>query len=150
MTVTLTREYFDENLLLTFQILSLIMTGISDKVKRTIFVIAGTIFLIIGFIGVVIPVLPTTPFLLLAAACYIRGSKRIHNWMINNSIFGDFVKNYMEKKGITIKQKVTTLIFLWLTITISIYYFIESFPIIILLFVIAIAVSVHILRIRTL
>lgn len=126
------------------------MTDISDKVKRTIFVIVGTIFLIIGFIGVVIPVLPTTLFLLLAATYYIRGSKRIHYWMINNGVFGDFVKKYMEKKGITIKLKVTSLIFLWLTITISIYYLIDNFPIIILLFVIAIAVSVHILRIRTL
>jgi len=126
------------------------MTGISDKVKRIIFVIAGTLFLIIGLIGIIIPVLPTTPFLLLAAACYIRGSKRIHNWMINNSLFGDFVKNYLERKGITIRQKITSLLFLWLTITISIYYLIDSFPIIILLFVIAIAVSVHILRIRTL
>ena len=126
------------------------MTGISDKVKRIIFVIAGTLFLIIGLIGIIIPVLPTTPFLLLAAACYIRGSKRIHYWMINNKVFGDFVKNYMERKGITFKQKVTTLIFLWLTIIISIYYFINNFPIIITLFVVAIAVSVHILRIRTL
>ena len=126
------------------------MTGISDKVKRIIFVIAGTLFLIIGLIGIIIPVLPTTPFLLLAAACYIRGSKRIHNLMINNSLFGDFVKNYLERKGITIRQKITSLLFLWLTITISIYYLIDSFPIIILLFVIAIAVSVHILRIRTL
>jgi uncharacterized membrane protein YbaN (DUF454 family) len=126
------------------------MISISDKVKRTLFVIIGTLFLIIGFIGVVIPVLPTTPFLLLAAACYIRGSKRIHNWMINNSIFGDFVKNYMERKGITVKQKIITLMFLWLTIIISIYYLIDSIPITIALFVIAIAVSAHILRIRTL
>lgn len=126
------------------------MISISDRVKRTLFVIIGTLFLIIGFIGVVIPVLPTTPFLLLAAACYIRGSKRIHNWMINNSILGDFVKNYMERKGITVKQKIITLMFLWLTIIISIYYFIDSIPITIALFVIAIAVSAHILRIRTL
>lgn len=126
------------------------MTGLTDKVKRILFVIFGTLFLVIGFIGVVIPVLPTTPFLLLAAACYIRGSKRIHNWMINNSIFGDFVRNYMERKGITIKQKIITLTFLWLTIGFSIYYIIDSFLIRIALFIIATAVSLHILLIRTL
>ena len=126
------------------------MTGLTDKVKRILFVIFGTLFLVIGFIGVVIPVLPTTPFLLLAAACYIRGSKRIHNWMINNSIFGDFVRNYMERKGITIKQKLITLTFLWLTIGFSIYYIIDSFLIRIALFIIATAVSLHILLIRTL
>ena len=126
------------------------MSNLSEKVKRIVLVIAGTLFLIIGSVGVVIPVLPTTPFLLLAAACYIRGSKRIHNWMINNSIFGDFIRNYMERRGITIKQKVTTLIVLWLTIVVSIYYFIDDYLIRIVLFIIAVIVSIHIKRIRTL
>jgi len=121
------------------------MRGISDKVKRSLYIFIGTLFLVIGFIGVVIPVLPTTPFLLLAAACYVRGSERIHHWMINNRIFGEFIKNYMEGKGIKPRQKVFTLTFLWLTITFSVFYLIENFVIRILLFLIAIVVSVHIL-----
>ena len=121
------------------------MRGISDKVKRSLYIFIGTLFLVIGFIGVVIPVLPTTPFLLLAAACYVRGSERIHRWMINNRIFGEFIKNYMEGKGIKLRQKVFTLTFLWLTITFSVFYLIENFVIRILLFIIVIVVSVHIL-----
>jgi len=126
------------------------MINLSDKVKRIILVIIGTLSLIIGFIGVVIPVLPTTPFLLLAAACYMRGSKRIHNWMISNSVFGDFIRNYMERKGITIKQKIITISFLWITIGFSMYYLIDSFLIKIALLIIAMAVSIHILLIHTL
>lgn len=126
------------------------MINLSDKVKRIILIIIGTLSLIIGFIGVVIPVLPTTPFLLLAAACYMRGSKRIHNWMINNSVFGDFIRNYMERKGITIKQKIITISFLWITIGFSMYYLIDSFLIKIALLIIAMVVSIHILLIHTL
>jgi uncharacterized membrane protein YbaN (DUF454 family) len=126
------------------------MRGISNKVKRALFVILGTIFLIIGGIGIIIPVLPTTPFLLLAAACYIRGSKRIHHWMINNRIFGEFIRNYMERRGLKTRQKAFTITFLWLTITLSIYYIIEDFLLRILLVLIALAVSVHILMLPTL
>jgi uncharacterized membrane protein YbaN (DUF454 family) len=120
------------------------MKGISDKVKRMLFVIIGTLFLGIGFIGIVIPVLPTTPFLLLAAACYFRGSERLHQWLINNRIFGEFIQNYMEGKGIKTRQKIITIAFLWFMIMLSIIYMVENLIIKGLLIVIAIAVSVHI------
>ena len=122
------------------------MRGTSDKVKRSLYIFVGTLLLVIGSIGVVIPVLPTTPFLLLAAACYIRGSERMHRWMLNNRIFGEFIRNYMEGKGIKPRQKIFTLMFLWLTITFSVFYLIESFVIRISLFLIAMVVSVHILK----
>jgi len=79
------------------------MRGTSDKVKRSLYIFVGTLLLVIGSIGVVIPVLPTTPFLLLAAACYIRSSERMHRWMLNNRIFGEFIRNYREERGITLR-----------------------------------------------
>jgi uncharacterized membrane protein YbaN (DUF454 family) len=126
------------------------MSGFSDKVKRTLFVVIGTLFLIIGAIGILIPILPTTPFLLLAAACYLRGSQRIHRWMLNNRVFGEFIKNYVEKKGIKPNQKAYTILFLWLTIIFSIFYVTKIFFIRILLILIATAVSVHIIKLPTL
>ena len=125
------------------------MRGISDKVKRTIYVFIGTIFLVIGAIGVVIPVLPTTPFLLLAAACYVRGSDRLHHWMINNRIFGEFIRNYREGKGITFRNKLLTIALLWVSISFSALFIIERPMIKALLFLIAIAVSAHILLLPT-
>ena len=125
------------------------MRGISDKVKRTIYVFIGTIFLVIGAIGVVIPVLPTTPFLLLAAACYVRGSDRLHHWMINNRIFGEFIRNYREGKGITFRNKLLTIVFLWVSISFSALFIIERPMIKALLFLIAIAVSAHIVLLPT-
>jgi len=125
------------------------MRGISDKIKRTIYVFAGTIFLVIGAVGVVIPVLPTTPFLLLATACYVRGSDRLHHWLLNNRVFGGFIRNYKEGKGITFRNKLLTTAFLWVTISFSALFIVENPMIQGLLFFIAIAVSVHILLLPT-
>lgn len=126
------------------------MRGVSEKIKRILFIVFGTLFLIIGAIGVFIPVLPTTPFLLLAAACYLRGSERLHRWMINNSVFGEFVRNYMEGRGIRLRQKIFTILFLWLMIIFSIFYVVDSFLLRILVSLIAMAVSVHIIMLPTL
>jgi uncharacterized membrane protein YbaN (DUF454 family) len=123
------------------------MSGLSGKLKRVLFIICGSIFLALGLVGVVLPILPTTPFLILAAACYIRGSERVYKWMITNRIFGEYIKNYLERRGITTRQKVYTLIFLWLMITISTF-FISVFFIKILVFIIAIVVSIHILTLK--
>lgn len=126
------------------------MGGVSERVKRMFLILFGTISLGIGCIGIIIPVLPTAPFLLLATACYLRGSERLHHWMINNSVFGGFIKNYMEGRGIKPRQKFITLAFLWMSITFSALFLIENFIISIMLFLIAIGVSVHILTLPSL
>ena len=125
------------------------MRDISEKLKKILYIFAGTFFLVIGSIGIVIPVLPTTPFLLLAAACYIRGSDRLYHWLINNRIFGEFIRNYKEGKGITLRNKVITTIFLWITISYSALIILKNPLIQGLLFFIAIAVSAHIILLPT-
>lgn len=125
------------------------MRGISDKLKRTIYVLAGTIFLAIGAVGIVIPILPTTPFLLLAAACYVRGSEKLHHWLLNNRVFGEFIRNYEEGKGITLRNKFLTTTFLWITISFSALFMVENQIIQGILFLVAIAVSAHILLLPT-
>ena len=119
--------------------------GVPNSIKRMLFVLVGTLFLAIGFVGIIIPVLPTTPLLLLAAACYLRGSERLHRWMIENRIFGEFIRDYTEGRGIKPRQKVITLAFLWMTIPFSALYLVEYLLVRILLFLIATAVSVHVL-----
>jgi uncharacterized membrane protein YbaN (DUF454 family) len=126
------------------------MKRISERIQRIIFTIFGTLFLILGAIGVFIPVLPTTPFLLLAAACYLRGSERMHRWMINNRVFGDFIRNYMEGRGISPRQKLIIIIFLWVMIIISIYYLIDVFLLRILVLFVAIVISAHIIMLPSL
>ncbi len=122
----------------------------SNRITRLLWTIAGTLFLGLGIIGIVLPILPTTPFLLLAAACYLRGSERMHNWLINHRWFGEFIKNYQEGRGIPIKAKITAIAFLWVTISISAFFFITWTWLRIILFVIAALVSLHILSMKTL
>ena len=73
---------------------------IDNRLFRGILIISGSFFFELGIIGIVIPLLPTTPFLLLAAACYSRSSKKFYNWLLNNKWFGPYITNYLDGKGI--------------------------------------------------
>jgi len=122
----------------------------TNKFFRYLLIIAGTIFLGFGIIGIFLPILPTTPFLLLSAACYARGSQKFYNWLINNKWFGNYIKNYREGRGVPLKFKIFTISLLWLTILGSIYFITNNFLIEIVLIMIAIGVTIHIVTIKTL
>ncbi|NQT81123.1 MAG: YbaN family protein [Candidatus Aminicenantes bacterium] len=113
-------------------------------------ILAGNFFVALGILGIFLPLLPTTPFLLLAAACYIRSSERFYNWLMNNKWLGNYIKNYREKKGIPLKVKVLSLSFLWLTIGYSVFFVVNIFLLRVILILIAIGVTIHVLSIRTL
>jgi hypothetical protein len=116
--------------------------------KRRLLIGAGTLCTGLGIIGIFIPLLPTTPFLLLAAACYMRSSERFYQWLINNRIFGAYVRNYIEGRGMPIRIKIFTILLLWLTIGLSITFGVQNIVIRIVLICIAIGVTVHIVLIR--
>ena len=117
---------------------------------RILLVIAGTVCVGLGIVGIFVPVLPTTPFLLLAAACYARGSQRFYGWLLNNKWFGSYIRNYLERKGITLRAKVITVTLLWITIGVSVAFAVETLALKLILVIIAIGVSIHILSLRTL
>jgi uncharacterized membrane protein YbaN (DUF454 family) len=117
---------------------------------RMLLIIAGTFFVALGIIGIFVPVLPTTPFLLLAAACYARSSRRFYGWLLNNKWFGNYIRNYIEGKGIPLKVKVITIALLWITIGTSVAFAVHILVIRLILVLIAIGVSIHVLSIRTL
>jgi uncharacterized membrane protein YbaN (DUF454 family) len=123
---------------------------VSPAVKtRILWNIAGTFFLALGLIGIPLPVLPTTPFLLLAAACYLRGSERMYRWMHTNRWFGDYLSDYRAGKGVPKKTKVYSIATLWVVIGVSAYTLRENIPVVIVLLVVAVGVTVHILSIKT-
>jgi uncharacterized membrane protein YbaN (DUF454 family) len=123
---------------------------ISNRLIRWVLIIAGTFFVGLGVLGIFLPLLPTTPFLLLAAACYVRSSKRFYNWILNNKWFGNYVKNYQEKKGVPLKVKILSVSLLWITIIFSAVFIVHIIFVRIILILIAIGVTIHILSIRTL
>jgi len=120
-----------------------------EKLKRRLLIIAGTIATAIGIVGIFVPILPTTPFLLLAAACYMRSSQKFYNWLLNNRFIGAYVRNYLQGKGMPRKIKIMTILLLWTTITCSIIFAVQSLIIRVILLVIAAGVSVHIALIKT-
>jgi len=126
------------------------MNKISNRLIRWVLIIAGTFFVGLGVLGIFLPLLPTTPFLLLAAVCYARSSKRFYNWLLNNKWFGNYVKNYQEKKGVPLKVKILSISLLWITIMFSTVFTVHILFIRIILILIAIGVTIHILSIRTL
>ncbi len=119
------------------------------KYINTVFIIIGTISVCLGVIGIFVPVLPTTPFLLLAAACYTRGSKKLYERLINHPVLGEYIKNYREGRGIPLKAKIISISLLWLTIGFSVLFIIENLLLRILLIIIAICVTIHLVSIKT-
>jgi hypothetical protein len=109
---------------------------------------AGTLSLGLGLFGIFVPVLPTTPLLLLAAACYARGSQRFYCWLINNRLFGAYIRSYREGQGLPVKVRVFTIIMLWLTIGLTIVIFTDDSWLRVLLLMIAGAVTVHVASLR--
>lgn len=117
--------------------------------KNLLFKIIGTISVILGTIGIFFPILPTTPFLLLAAWLFLKSSDKLYNWLINHRILGYYIKTYIKYKGVEKRYKILAISMLWITILFSIY-IVESFHLRIFLFLIAVGVTVHLLKLRTL
>ncbi len=123
---------------------------VSNKILRVLLLISGTLSVTLGLIGVFLPILPTTPFLLLAAFCYAKSSHRFYYWLVNNRLFGKYIKDYREKRGVPLKVKVFAISFLWITILVSAFIIIQNLYISLLLVLIAVVVTVHLLSIHTL
>ena len=82
-----------------------------NKVKKYFYIILGFITLGLGLIGVILPILPTTPFLLLASFCFAKGSERFHSWFTNTNIYKKHLESFVKERAMTLKQKVVLLSF---------------------------------------
>ncbi|MBE0646810.1 MAG: YbaN family protein [Bacteroidales bacterium] len=121
---------------------------VKNRVLRVLILVSGWILVGMGAIGVILPLIPTTPFLLLAALCFYKSSTRFYNWLYANRVFGKYLLDYKKKKGIPVKVKIGTLLFMWTSLFISVY----LVPILWLRFIliaIGTAVTIHLLLIRT-
>ena len=121
----------------------------SHPLVRNLLIAVGVVCVGLGFAGVFVPLLPTTPFLLLAAACFIRSSERFYTWLTTNRFVGSYVRNYMEHRATTIATKVASLSMLWICLVCTGVFFIESWSIRALLLVVGVGVTVHLVSLRT-
>ena len=92
-----------------------------NSAKKALLVAAGSVCLALAVLGVVLPLLPTTPFLLLASACYVRSSERLHGWLMGNRLLGGYIRNFKERRGIPLRGRVITVVLLWLPLLYSVY-----------------------------
>jgi len=92
-----------------------------NSAKKVLLVAAGSLCLGLAVLGLFLPLLPTTPFLLLASACYVRSSERLHGWLMENRLLGGYIRNFKERRGIPLRARVTTVLLLWLPLAYSIY-----------------------------
>lgn len=88
---------------------------------RYVLLVVGWLAVALGVIGIFLPVLPTTPFLLLAAACFVRSSRRFYLWLVNHRHLGPWIRDYLEGNGIPLKGKVYAIGLMWVSIAFSCY-----------------------------
>lgn len=121
-----------------------------SPLRRTLLIIAGVLFVVLGTIGAFVPVLPTTIFYLLAAGAFAKSSTRLYNWIMNHPVIGRLIRNYRLYHAVPLQTKIVSLAFLWLTIGSSAVFFVDSWWVRGLLGVIAVGVTWHIASLKTL
>ena len=110
--------------------------------------ICGILCVLLGIVGIFLPLLPTTPFLLLASACFARSSTRAHRWLLNHGIFGEYLRNYEAGRGIPARAKVLALVMMWSSLAYAMWRF-EPLWLRLLLLAVGAGVSVYLLRLPT-
>ena len=118
---------------------------------KTLCIILGSISLALGILGIFLPLLPTTPFLLLTAALYFKGSPRLYNWLLNHRHFGPYIRNFRENRAIPLQAKIVSVSLIWLTMGYCIFRVVDAWWWAQLgLFLLAVGTSWHILSFATL
>jgi len=119
--------------------------SVLNRIVRTLLFAAGNVSLALGVVGIFLPLLPTTPFLLLAAACYVRSSDKFYSWLVAHPVLSKYILAYLNGEGIPRKAKYYTFLTMWVTMTISIV-IVPLWQVQLLLLCIALMVSTYIWR----
>ena len=119
-----------------------------SAVYRFAYLISGFLLVGIGVLGIFLPLLPTTIFLILASMCFLKSSPKANEWLKNHKLLGGYIDNYQNKTGLTRNAKITNIVTLWISILLSAFLLTDELYIQVLLFGIAIGVTIHILMIK--
>ncbi|MGL5439844.1 MAG: YbaN family protein [Filifactoraceae bacterium] len=120
-----------------------------DNIKKVIFIVIGSLAFILGAIGVMLPILPTTPFLLLSSFCFVRGSKKFDRWFKSSKIYKKYLEDFEQNKCMTLKQKIFILVFADIMITFPLVILDNVYIKLFLILVIIIKYYYFIFRIKT-
>ena len=118
---------------------------------RVFLIVVGSVSLALGVLGIFLPMLPTTPFLLLSAAAWVKASPSLYEWLLNHKVFGEYIRNYREHRAIPLRVKIISVTLVWLTIGYCIFAVVDEWWWAQLLMgLLAAAISWHILSFKTL
>ena len=117
---------------------------------KFLYIVLGSISLALGILGIFLPVLPTTPFLLLSAAMYVRGSQRLYDWLMAHKHLGPYIKNFREHRALPLRVKVVSVSMVWLTLLYCAFFVAKEWWMSAVFIAIAVGVTVHILSYKTL
>jgi uncharacterized membrane protein YbaN (DUF454 family) len=117
-----------------------------SRLMKALLVTLGTLSVALGVIGIFLPLMPTTVFLLLAAACYARSSERFYQWLVNHRWLGSYIRNHYEGRGMKRRDKIVTLVALWAGIGVTAIWSVEALWLRLLLVGIALAVTIHVVK----
>lgn len=122
---------------------------VRSPILRALLIAGGSFSLGLGILGIFLPLLPTTPLLLLAAACYARGSHRFYRWLLENRYFGRYIRDWRAGRGIPRRAKVVAIVLILCTLGPATVFFVPHIAGQLVLFLIGVAVIVHLINLPT-
>lgn len=117
--------------------------------KKKLLILLGSLSLFLGLLGIALPLLPTTPFLLLSATCYFHGSDKLYRWLMTHPTLGPYIHSFREEKAISLRVKIVSVTMVWVTLLYCIFFVVNYLWLKLLLLFLAIAISWHILSYAT-
>ena len=118
----------------------------NNIILRSALITVGLVSTGLAVLGIFLPLLPTVPLLLLAAACFARSSERFHSWLLQHPHLGPMIRGYLEGQGIPLRSKIFTIALLWLTISVSVLLLTTPLWVKITLLAIGSAVTIYLLQ----
>jgi len=122
---------------------------VKNRFAQILLIIAGFLSIAIAIIGIFLPLVPTTPLVLLAGYLFGKSSPKFHLWLINNKVFGKYIKNYQAGRGMTRRSKITAITTMWAVLLVSGIWATETLFVRIILATVGIGVTIHLLRMPT-
>ncbi|UTC46189.1 DUF454 domain-containing protein [Treponema vincentii] len=116
---------------------------------KYIWLAAGCLFLGFGLVGVVLPILPTTPFILVAVFCFAKSSERMHRWLLSTQLYQKHVKKFNETRTMTLKEKITILAVASVMLLAGFYFSKQIYARILIIIVMCIKYYIFIFKIKT-
>jgi uncharacterized protein len=116
---------------------------------KPVLIFLGSFFVLLGIVGIIIPLIPTTPFLLLAAFFYAKSSDKLYHWLLNTKWLGEYIKSFQSGEGIPRRAKYIAIIVLWLTTGYSIFFLIPIIWVKLIMSVVVINISIYIWSIKS-